>query len=94
MIPSVNDQKITTESFAHKDGKWTEWACDCCGDFYGNEYYVGGLALRAALGFGGEPVNPTYVEVKGVRYFSCSKECSRILFNIHHQYAMMEGSHV
>lgn len=85
MIPSVNDQKLTTQSFRPTDGKWPLWACDCCQRFYDEQDY---LSMKREDGSGATA--PIIIEVKEVRYFACSRECARILFNIHHQYAMRE----
>jgi hypothetical protein len=32
--------------------------------------------------------NPRLVKVYGVTYFGCSDQCARVLFMIHHQYAL------
>lgn len=88
MIPSLNDQSITPEDW--KSGKRVnmDWICDCC-------HKPGREVIIAPEG---APLTrpyqiikpPTFVEVSGIRYHACGPECARILFSIHHQYAMRE----
>jgi len=84
MIPSNNDPKIKADAFACASGNCPRWTCDCCQRSYEQDW------LKEV----NEPgiVVPIFVEVNGVKYFACSKDCARILFNIHHQYAMREVS--
>lgn len=85
MIPSLNDPKIMAEHFRPTDGKWPSWDCDCCQKFYSEKDYLWGQTMPDTY-----LVIPVFVEVKGIKYFGCSRECAKILFNIHHQYAMRE----
>lgn len=78
MIPSLNDPKITEADF--EPPKPAAWICDCCQSEFDQKGYQSCGTIYV----------PLFIEVKDVRYFSCSKECSRVLFNIHHQYAIRE----
>lgn len=59
--------------------------CDCCGRV------VTCIAVVVA-----DSIDqiPYWVKVAGNKYFGCSVECARVLFNIHHQYAIQEVSKV
>lgn len=85
MIPSLNDSKLTAEQFRPTDGKWPSWTCDCCQKFYDQKDYLWATSVPGAI-----LMMPAFVEVNGIKYFACCKDCARILFNIHHQYAMRE----
>lgn len=99
MIPSLNPQGAEAKKYyslkeaqtlsVAKPEDWRAYAgsdlsfiCDCCLE-------TGGPIHD---GFHDEASNPRLVVVKGMTYYSCSVECARILFNIHHQYAMREAA--
>lgn len=82
MIPSNNDPKITVASFGPTQGMCPGWTCDCCQRSYEQDW----LKKNAEPGI----LIPSFIEVNGAKYLACSKDCAKILFNIHHQYAMRE----
>lgn len=57
------------------------YICDCCAKF--TMPWVDGMYQSRD--------NPIPLKVGGVTYLGCSRECNRILFMIHQQYAMREG---
>jgi len=69
--------------------------CDCClraFDCYRADYFH----LRGEIPHYDrvpaiQTTPPTWVEAGGSKYWACSPECARILFLIHHQYAMRES---
>lgn len=71
-----------------EDIKALAYVCDCCRTF------VGAITPRAIPGFRPlspywEPgYNPRLVTIGSFTYYGCSVECARILFDIHHRYAL------
>lgn len=57
------------------------YICDCCCS----------ETVPYINGFGTTINRAIAVPVGGVSYLACSRECARILFHIHHQYAMREA---
>lgn len=103
MIPSVNRQNANESDWPERDGgKWPQnlqeyeslnYVCDCC------KKHVAHVVRHSMPTMGNPPHswtdwspewNPRLVMVNGVTYYGCSSECARILFDIHHQYAMRE----
>lgn len=62
-------------------GPLSKYICDCCARTL--ETWQNGLGFWQNMNI--------RQEIGGVAYFACSLECSRILFQIHHQYAMRQG---
>lgn len=65
--------------------------CDCCLKVV-DYYRADDFKLRGEIAWDGSPAKqttpPPWVEVGGARYWACKEECARILFLVHHQYAM------
>lgn len=91
MVPSMNDQALTHDSWPEfgKGGDCPGWTCDCCVQHWPK---MGAMPCAAFvyLPNGADTFAPRMVEVSGIRYFACSEACARALFLIHHQYALRE----
>ena len=90
MIPSLNAQLIPI----YPDGtNWDQvvkvhlpYTCDCC------RKIVSPKAFGVHDEYWSKDMNPRIINVGGIKYYGCSTECARILFDIHHKYAqLMKG---
>lgn len=89
MIPSLNSQPVPVYP---AKGNWEQvdrvklpYVCDCC------RKHISPAAFHMPDDYWDREMNPRLVEVGGMTYYGCSTECARILFDIHHRYALAEG---
>ena len=78
MIPSVNLPEIVDQAGAGRTIQ--HFQCDCCANEFRNVDLATGHATTVRK-----------IRVAGETYIACSSPCARILFQIHHQYALLEA---
>lgn len=78
MIPSQNNEEVV---LAAQSNPHATLICDCCNKHFWNQIVDVGFYRRDGI---------LKIKVRDVTYIACSGECARILFNIHHQYALQE----
>lgn len=97
-IPSMNGQDVNAEKWPQEGQADPEnidslsYVCDCCRQHVIPRREVLGWPVAGkARRYWDRRFNPLLVEVNGITYYGCTSACARILFDIHHRYAQLEG---